>query len=80
MGGMFRKPRIDTRAQEEGLARQEALLRQQEERLAAQEAEMRAREDSARQARGARLAGRRLLLGGEESGTQDQPLQTRLGG
>jgi hypothetical protein len=80
MGGLFRTPKIDTSAQQASLRRQEELLRQQQDRLAAQDAALKLREQSAAAARAARLRGRALLLGGEETGTADQPLQARLGG
>lgn len=75
--------RIDTSAQEASLRRQEEALRRQEEQMAAREAELKRREDAARQVRLARMRGRLLLLGGAETGTEDQPdggLQRRLGG
>jgi len=80
MGGLFRTPRADTSAQEASIRRQEDLLRQQQERLNQQDADTRLREDSMRAARAARQRGRPLLLGGDETGTADQPLQARLGG
>lgn len=84
MGGVFGGgKRIDTSAQEASLRRQEEALRRQEEQMAAREAELKRREDAAREARLARWRGRLLLLGGGETGTEDQPepgLQRRLGG
>ncbi len=84
MGGVFGgKPKVDTSAQEASLRRQEEALRRQEEQMAAREAELKRREEMAREARLSRMRGRLLLLGGGESGTEDQPepgLQRRLGG
>lgn len=85
MGGLVSRPRVDTSAQTASLQRQERLLEEQQQRLAAQEADMRVREDSAARLRAARMRGRGLLLGGAETGTDDQPapaqaLQQRLGG
>lgn len=80
MGGLFSRPSVDTRAQEASLRRQEELLAKQQERLEAQERQSALREHSARAARLSRLRGRAVLLGGDETGTSDQPLQARLGG
>lgn len=80
MGGMFRSPRADTSAQEASIRRQEALLTDQQARLTEQERLAGEREDSMRRLRSARMSGRALLLGGDETGTADQPMQPRLGG
>jgi hypothetical protein len=80
MGGMFRSPRVDTSQQDAAIRRQEELLQQQQTRLTEQERLTAEREDSMRRLRAARTSGRALLLGGEETGTADQPMQTRLGG
>lgn len=85
MGGLLSRPSVDTSAQNASLQRQERLLQEQQQRLDAQDADMRLREDSATRLRAARMRGRGLLLGGAETGTEDQPmpaqgLQQRLGG
>jgi len=82
MGGRSRAP--DTSAMEASIRRQEEALRRQEEMLAKREAEIAEKEAAARRAREGRFRGRLLLLGGLESGTEDQPvpmgLKKRLGG